>query len=87
VSINKKCGLLASVGKLSAGSFVSTIAGEESTEGALNSKGTPEEATMWKPVAKVFELITCKLEALGAALEIGVSDVSLVSGESFGWEI
>jgi hypothetical protein len=87
-ALNKKCGVLARVGKLEAGAFVITKAGEEAITGALNSEGTPTEATLWKPTAKTFELITCKLEAFFAsATEVGVSDITLLSGEPFGWEL
>jgi hypothetical protein len=86
--INKKCGVLTEVGHLnSLSEFVLSIAGEESVTGALNSKGEPEEATMWNSEKAIFELLTCKLEAFGAALQLGISDISLVSGLSFGWEV
>ncbi|MGH2910966.1 MAG: hypothetical protein ACRDJ3_00670 [Solirubrobacteraceae bacterium] len=86
--INKKCGALAEVGHLNGLSeFVLSGAGEETTLGALNSKGEPEEATMWNSEKGIFETLTCKLEAFGVALQLGVSDISLVSGLSFGWEV
>jgi hypothetical protein len=87
-TLNKKCGVLARVGKLVAGAFSITASGEEALVGALNSEGTPTEATLWKPTAKAFELITCKLEAFGAAAtQLGVADVELVNGNQFGWEL
>jgi len=87
-ALNKKCGVLARVGKLEGEAFKITKADEEALVGALNSEGTPTEATLWKPTAKTFELITCKLEAFFAAsTELGISDITLLSGEEFGWEL
>jgi hypothetical protein len=86
--INKKCGVLAEVGHLNGLSeFVLSEAGQESVVGALNSKGEPEEATIWNSATAKFELITCKLEAFGPALQLGISDITLNSGLAFGWEI
>ena len=86
--INKKCGVLAEVGYLdSLSQFVLAEAGNLATIGALNSTGQPEEATIWNPTTKEFELIECKLSALGAALELGLSDITLVSGLAFGWNL
>lgn len=83
--INKQCGLLTQVGKLTGGSFSIVKALEENTVGALNATGVSKEATLWEPTKKTFGLITCKLEAFGEAAEEGVSDVSLVSKATFGW--
>lgn len=88
-AFNKKCGVLARVGKLnSSNAFVATISGEEALVGALNSEELLTEAELWLPTAKVFNLITCKLEAFSLeASELGVSDVTLVSKNEFGWEV
>lgn len=85
--INKQCGLLAQVGTLSSGAFAITKALEENLVGALDSTGSPEEATIWEPSKKTFGTIQCKLEAFGNALEKGISDVSLVSKATFGWNV
>jgi len=87
--INKKCGVLAEAGHLNGLSeFILSEAGQEFAAGALNSTGEPELATMWNPETKIFELLTCKLEAFGGvALQLGISDITLVSGLSFGWEL
>jgi hypothetical protein len=89
-ALNKNCGVLALVGKLNSvtGAFENTVAGGEALLGALNSEGTPTEAELWKPTAKTFQLIECKLQAFGAAAtELGISDVLLVSGNEFGWDL
>jgi len=85
--VNKKCGLLTVLGKLVGGSFSVAPALEENTIGALNSPGNIAEATLWQPTKKAFTTISCKLEAFGEAKEVGVSDVSLVSNEAFGWKL
>jgi hypothetical protein len=84
--VNKQCGLLAQLGKLVGGIFALAVALEENTIGALNAPATViKEATIWEPTKKTFGLITCKLEAFGEATEEGVSEVSLVSNNTFGW--
>jgi hypothetical protein len=84
--INKNCGLLTQLGKLVSEVFSVALALEENAIGALNAPATAiKEATIWEPSKKTFGLITCKLEAFGEATEEGVSDVSLVSKNTFGW--
>lgn len=83
--INKQCGLLTQVGQLVAGTFALAKDLEENTVGALNATGVSKEATLWEPTKKTFGLIICKLEAFGEASEEGVSDVSLTSKATFGW--
>jgi hypothetical protein len=84
--INKNCGLLAQLGKLVSEVFSVAPALEENAVGALNAPATIiKEATIWEPIKKTFGLITCKLNAFGEATEVGVSDVSLVSNNTFGW--
>lgn len=83
--INKECGVLARVGKLASGVFAGTAALEESVIGALSSSGSSESAVLWEPTKKVFSTIECKLEAFGAAGEMGVSDVTLTSKVTYGW--
>jgi len=86
-AINKKCGVLALVGKLdSTELFVKTASGEEAVLGALESNGVTE-AEYWMPTERAFLLLECLLEAFeGTAEELGTTDVDLVSGDEFGWE-
>lgn len=84
---NKKCGVLALVGKLDAeAKFVATLSGEEALTGAVNSSGVTEALTL-NEGKTAFELIECKLSAFsGVATELGISDVTLETGDLFGWE-
>jgi len=89
-AFHKKCGVLAWLGKLNANDvFELTISGEEVLLGAIKSEGTPKEALLEK--GTTFELIECLIEVTGlfsgAAEELGISHVDLVSGNEFGWEV
>jgi hypothetical protein len=80
--VSRKCGALAVVGKLEAGAFKRTKAGEVATEGALN---LPTIAiTESEPEAG--KIVSCKLEVAGGAVtETGLVKVETSPLEEFGW--
>jgi len=87
INLKKKCGVLALVGKLNgAGNFVATVGGEEALTGAIESSGVTEALTL--VTTTTYTLINCLLEAFEAAAEeLGISDITLNSGDEFGWAI
>jgi hypothetical protein len=89
-AFDKKCGLLAEVGKIESGKFVKGASGAEAKEGAL---AFPEPAItkgeLWQPTPGVFTGIECKLEVgtYGFATVIGLSKVETTTKEEFGWKV
>lgn len=84
---NKKCGVLAQVGKVAAGVFAVTKSGTVFTEGALNFPATPiAEAELEEGTS--FKRIKCELKAFGEKVaEVGVAKVETIGPEAFGWEV
>ena len=92
-AINKKCGLAAQVGEITAGNaFAKTASGAEVVKGGLNfpgGAGLITKARLDEGTGLVLK--TCKLEAIivgsrEKAEEIGLSEVKTSPEEAFGWE-
>jgi hypothetical protein len=85
----KKCGFFAAVGKLNGSAvFERTVSGEQGVVGALEFKGTPNEAELWNKATSSYGKIACSLEGFKAAMEVlGTTDVELTNEEEYGWEV
>jgi hypothetical protein len=87
-AFNKRCGLLAEVGRIEAGSFVKTASGAQSVEGALNLPGgMSPEAELWQPATQTYKRIKCTLQGGFAAVPVtGQAKLEVTLKEEFGWQ-
>ena len=85
-AFGRRCGILAEVGKISGGAFVSTKAGEEAVEGALAFR-TLTKANIWESGHKTLTRIECGSSAGGSTLgERGLLKLE-AEKERFGWKL
>jgi hypothetical protein len=90
-AVDRKCGLLAEVGKSNGGSppvFARTASGVLAEAGALGFPGAITSAVVWQEKAKTFESVNCALEMWGSSADvIGTAVVNTGPAEPFGWEM